>query len=295
MPVCLTGDVHHDSLGTRDQRELEGTELEATLEYVDRAAAHDVPVTLFVTGRAADEEPDRVRRLADHEAVEVGGHNYYAFDTPVHAGWRVLGKATGGRLGSWNGPRRFQAWEIGRTVDALSARGATVTAWRDHAYRHDRHTASLLAEQGITHFSDAVGPDERVRREAGVTVVPVNTPPDHEHVYHAFRTPGSAAVADFEGPFGGESVSPDAWVDWVTERVEAVTAEGGVATVLAHPACMRLADGFEAFERLCEVLSAYETVRMSEVAATTAGRTTGGVDPDLDVDTGPATGTGGEG
>jgi hypothetical protein len=44
-----------------------------------------------------------------------------------------------------------------------------------------------------------------------------------------------------------------------------VTAEGGVATVLAHPACMQLADGFEAFERLCEALSAYETVHTSRV------------------------------
>jgi hypothetical protein len=44
-----------------------------------------------------------------------------------------------------------------------------------------------------------------------------------------------------------------------------VTAEGGVATVLAHPACMQLADGFEAFERLCEALSTYETLTIHDV------------------------------
>lgn len=266
MTVCLTGDVHHDSMDTRDQAHMDRTEAEVTLEYAEVAGEYGVPVTLFVTGRTATEEPDRVRRLAEMDNVELGGHNYWAFDTPVHTAWRAVGVATDGIVGSWNGPRPFQRYEIDRTIRALSDCGATVRSWRDHAYRHDRHTAELLADAGVTHFSDAVGPDERLRRESGLTVVPVNTPPDHEHVYHAFRTPGSDAVREFEGPFGGESVDVDEWVDWVLDRVETVRADGGVATVLAHPSCLWLADGFDAFERLCRALSDRRPRRLGEAS-----------------------------
>jgi len=64
MTVCLTGDVHHMSLETRDQEYMDRTEVEAAIEYAEVAAEYDVPVTLFVTGKAAEEEPERVKRLA---------------------------------------------------------------------------------------------------------------------------------------------------------------------------------------------------------------------------------------
>jgi len=265
MTVCLTGDVHHMSLATRDQKYLDRTEVEVAIEYAELAAKYDVPVTLFITGKAATEEPDRVQRLVAMDNVEIGGHNYWAFATPIHSAWRALDKLTGGQVGSWNGPRPFQRYEIHRTLKTLSERGADVSAWRDHAYRHDGNTAGLLADAGITHFSDAVGPNERVRREGAVTVVPVNTPPDHEHVYHAFRTPGSTAVERFEGPFGGESRSIDEWVNWVLDRIKAIRSDGGVATVLAHPACLWLADEFEAYERLLSAVERRDPRTMREL------------------------------
>ncbi len=267
MTVCITGDVHHMSMETRDQAFMNRTEAEVAIEYAEVAASYDVPVTLFVSGRTAVEESGRVERLAAMENVEIGGHNYWSFDTPIHTGWRALDRLTGGRVGSWNGPRPFQRHEIRRTIDALSDRGAEVDSWRDHAYRHDRHTVGLLTDAGVTHFSDAVGPGERVNRVNGLTAVPINTPPDHEHVYHAFRTPGSEAVDRFEGPFGGESVSADEWAEWVLDWVERIHDQTGVATVLAHPACMWLADEFEAFERLVEAVAKRRPRTIRELSA----------------------------
>ncbi|WP_199268362.1 hypothetical protein [Halomarina oriensis] len=232
------------SLDTRDQAHMDGTEMEAAVEYAEIAADHGVPVTLFVTGKAMREEPDHARTLAAIEGVELGGHDYYAFGTPVHKLWRGL-------TGSWNGPRPFQAWEIRRTLSAFEQFGVDVRSWRDHAYRHDANTAPLLATYGVTHLSDAVEPAGEPRDEDGLRVVPVNTPPDHEHVYHAFRTPEFVAEDGFEGPFGTESVTADEWVEWVLDCVDDVET----ATVLAHPACMELADEFAAFEELCERLS----------------------------------------
>lgn len=270
MTVCLTGDVHDVALDTRDQEYLSGTELDAAVEYAEIAASYDVPVTLFVTGRAATERPERVRELAAERSVEVGGHNYYAFDTLVHAAWRGIEKVTGGRIGSWNGPKPFQSWEIAKTIDALETHGARIRSWRDHAYRHDEHTAGLLAAHGITHFSDVVGPHERVRKRDGTISVPVNTPPDHEHMYHAFRTPEYVANSDFEGPFGAASYDPDGWLDWLLEHLTAHSQSNRPATVLAHPACMRLADDFDAFERLCDHIAAeHEPVLLSEIGVST--------------------------
>ena len=258
MTVCLTGDVHHMSLSTRDQEYMKTTEVGAAIEYAEIAGDHGIPVTLFVTGKAVSEEPDRIDQLADMDHVELGGHNYYAFGTLAHKAFRGL-------FGSWNGPRPIQRWEIRKTLAAFADRGIDVRVWRDHAYRHDDNTAELLSRQGLTHFSDAVGPDEHVRRTDGVTVVPINTPPDHEHVYHAFRTPEFVAESGFEGPFGTESHSPDDWVEWVLDHVADRRDAGQVATVLAHPACMRLADEFEAFEELCSAID--RGVLLSEIEA----------------------------
>jgi len=265
MTVCLTGDVHHMGMETRDQEYLDGSEVEAAVEYAEIAADHGVPVTLFCTGKCVEEAPDLMADLAAMDHVELAGHNYWAFTTPVHDAWRALGKVTGGRVGSWNGPRPFQAYEIRKTIAAFEDLGVRISSWRDHAYRHDRHTATLLADHGITHFSDAVEPTGTVHREGDLTVVPINTPPDHEHVYHAFRTPEFVAADDFEGPFGTESREPDAWAEWVLEHVADRQEAGEVATVLAHPACMQLADGFRAFEQLCVEVAAADTeaVRMS--------------------------------
>ena len=251
---------------TKDQAYMDRTEVEAAIEYAEIAADYNVPVTLFVTGKAAIEEPDRVERLAAMDNVEIGGHNYWAFDTPVHSAWRALEKVTGGQIGSWNGPRAFQKYEIRRTIEVLTERGADVMSWRNHAYRHDQYTAELLVDTGITHFSDAVGPEERIRQDGELHVVPVNTPPDHEHVYHAFRTPESEAVDRFHGPFGGESVSVEEWIEWVLDQCETIRNLGGVATVLAHPACLQLADALETFRSLCESLSLqHELKQLSEL------------------------------
>lgn len=263
MTVAITGDVHHMTMATRDQSYLEGTEVEAAIEYAEIAAEYDLPVTLFCTGKCIEEAPEGMQTLAEMANVELGGHNYWAFTTAVHTTWRAIEKLTGGRIGSWNGPRRFQVHEIDRTLDAFDQIGVRLACWRDHAYRHDRHTADLLADRGITHLSDVVEPGGAIRHENSLTVVPINTPPDHEHVYHAFRTPGSAAAYEFEGPFGSECMTPESWVDWVLEHVRSRQAGGETATILAHPACMQLADGFDAFQRLCGTIAALKTDTVS--------------------------------
>jgi len=264
MTVCLTGDVHHMSMETRDQAYMDRTEVEAAIEYAGIGAEYDVPVTLFCTGKCVEEEPARMERLAAMDNVEIGGHNYWAFTTPVHTAWRALGKATGGRVGSWNGPRSFQRWEVRKTISALESLGCRIRCWRDHAYRYDRHTIPLLAGENISHISEPVEPSGRLRTRSGVTVVPINTPPDHEHVYHAFRTPDYSADEP-EKPFGSAAYQPTEWASWVLDHVEESVGEAGFATLLLHPACMDLTDGFETLHTVLDAIADSETGTIPEI------------------------------
>lgn len=263
MTVCITGDVHHMSLDTRDQAFLEKSEVEAAIDYAKIARDYDVPVTLFITGKAVKEEPDRVRRLAEMDNVEIGGHNYWAFTTPIHKGWRAVEKGTYGRIGSWNGPASFQRWEIQKTINALESVGARVHSWRDHAYRHDQHTLSLIADCGLSHFSDRVIPSGNIDFSGPIIDVPINAPPDHEHVYHSFRTPEFVEQASFSGPFGSDSFPVEDWCDWVLETID--TNRDTVTTVLAHPSCMTLADELDTFTRLIKRISSLDTVQMCDI------------------------------
>jgi len=140
--------------------------------------------------------------------------------------------------------------------------GQPVRSWRHHAYRHDQHTLRLLAKAGITVWSDEVQLDcySPRRHPDGVVILPINTLPDHEHLYHGARTPELVA-AEGRGP----SYPPELWCDQVCTQVERIVNAGGVATLLAHPICMKVADNFATFEQLCAFLSRHTSLFASEV------------------------------
>jgi hypothetical protein len=60
-------------------------------------------------------------------------------------------------------------------------------------------------------------------------------------------------------------VSIHDWLEIVQDNVRAIDNLGGIATILAHPLCMDVADGMQAFEDLCRFLSRYRTGWVSEV------------------------------
>lgn len=267
MKICLTGDVHHMSMGTRDQAYLSGTELEAALKYVRIAHEYDIPVTLFVTGRAAVEEPERYRELAGMDGVEIGGHNYFAYhlpylgSRPYNACYKVFGVYS---------PGVIQRLEVRHTIATLSDSLKTpVVSWRDHAYRQDRNTGDILVNAGIEYFSDTVTPHRHSPyTNDGLVVVPVNTLPDHEHIYHSFRTEEYVEQLDWKNAFTGESFPPKEWAEQVLTQVREMddsTDGNKVATVLAHPSCMSIADHFETFRRLCDGLADFDGRLMREL------------------------------
>jgi len=269
MPICLTGDVHHQSLQTEDQCALDGREPQVAVEYAEIVEKYSLSATLFVTGRTVDEDPRSVQQISRFEGIEIGGHNYGAFTIPAFP-WS--GKLFTGyrRLTGNNCPRWFQNWGIKKTIRRLeNVTQQKVVSWRDHAFHRDDHTYDLLTAAGIQYVSDERSPMRerpyKVQTSNGpITEVPVNVPPDHDHVQHGTFTPPNG----WSDPFSGDTYSGGKWLSKVRNTVERIDAQDGIVTLLAHPACMALVDDFDLFERLCDELSKYETVSMQEVCST---------------------------
>jgi hypothetical protein len=258
MTVVLTGDVHHH-IPSSDRGHTTETEMELALEYADIAARHRLNVTLFVTGRCIVTERDRARRLSALKNVEIGGHGWDAFYP------RKLYAALARMGASPHGPAWFQdRWTIRRTCSAVAGvTGKPVRSWRNHALQYDTNTPGLLTRAGIDVWSDVVdlassGP---YRHESGVTALPLNTLPDHDHMFHGDLTP--EALGDDSGR---EVLPPERWYEHVCRRTTELAEAGGIVTILAHPLCMKVADDWATFERLCAFLSRFPSLFATEAA-----------------------------
>jgi peptidoglycan/xylan/chitin deacetylase (PgdA/CDA1 family) len=254
MPVVLTGDVHH-YIPSSDRRHAVESESALAVEYARIAERHGLKVTLFFTGRALRDNVADARPLLSMQSVEIGGHGWDAF-TPKWV-YRPLARLSGS-------PQGYPTWQrrsIARTCAAVESFAAEPPrSWRNHAYAHDSSTPALLADAGIVAWSDEVDL-ERTRpytHETGLVVLPINTLPDHENLYHGDRTPETLG----ETP----CFYPAEWRERVLEAVEGTLAQGGVATVLAHPLCMKVVDGWETFEMLCSGLAGRPSMFATEAA-----------------------------
>jgi len=260
MSVVLTGDVHH-AIGSADQAFTTRSEAALALDYARIAARHGLKVTLFFTGKAVVENACEAGALVDAPHVEIGGHGWNAFTPWLWHG--VLRRV----LGSPHGPAWLQRRMIRRTCDVLRRyTGKPVRSWRNHAYRRDRNTAGLLAAAGIVAWSDEVNPQRpRPYRAGGVCVVPINTTPDHEYLRHGGWPRESATLQ-----WGGPAYTIGEWLEHVCRQVDAIVASDGTATILAHPICMKIADEWASFERLCAWLSRYPSLHVGEAARRSA-------------------------
>jgi hypothetical protein len=152
------------------------------------------------------------------------------------------------------------------TIERLT--GQRIRSWRNHAYCFDCHTPHVLAGAGIRVWSDEVNRD-RVGphlHTSGVTILPINTTPDHEHLYHGDQTLETV-------PAEGRPQYNDShgWRESVSRQAELIVARGGVATILAHPLCMKVVDDWRTFERLCASLSRFPSAWAVQAAKPAPG------------------------
>ena len=264
--ICLTGDIHHMSLGTGNQRASDITEIQAAQRYMAMLTEADVRVTMFITGKLVAEEERPLRVVTDNPLVEVGGHGYRCFQPALaHRVWNKL-------TGSYNGPRLYQRFDTQRTIDIIFRRlGRRVRAWRNHMYMHGPHTDDVLRACGIDICSDGVdractGP--RWHR-SGIAEFPLNIIPDHEHLYHAERTQRHVERMvrryRWADDFGPHSYHIHEWTELVLAQLRANEARGVISNLIIHPITMYLCDGFHGFTRILEFIAGCQTVHMSEV------------------------------
>lgn len=263
--ICLTGDIHHSSLGTGNQAHCDISEVQVARRYLDMLDAANVKATFFVSGKTAADEWDELEPICAHPLVEVGGHNYYCFKPALwHRAWNKIN-------GSYNGPAWYQRWETKKTVDILRRKtGKSIRCWRNHMYMHGPYTESVLADCGISVCSDGVarnanGPSQHA---TGVLNFPLNVMPDHEHLYHAERTPEFVRRwvqrYNWSDDYGSDSYHVEEWTDRVIDELQRHEDQGVLSNMLIHPITLYLCDRFQSFERILEYLSTHETVHMSE-------------------------------
>ena len=285
--ICLTGDIHHRSLGTNDQRYLArgDSEVKIAARFTRLVQQSGLKITYYVTGKTLVEEWDDFRAIASAAEVELGGHTFAGLP---QSGWMRFWYALRGLTppshGSSHGPRWRQRRDIRRAIDAIRARtGRQIVSWRSHGLVRDRHTYALLAECGIRMISDEVSATSLVpeRTPEGLISHPMNVLMDHDHLLHAHRDAAFVAAAKARGygadAFGCESYPIQQWGEIVREQVAKIHERGGLATVLMHPICQWLADEFRTAAKLLGELARYETVWACEIPEkyNTAGKPAG--------------------
>lgn len=264
--ICLTGDLHHASLGTGNQRHCDISEIQVARRYLDLLDEAGVKVTFFVSGRSFVEEWEDLRPIAEHPLVELGGHNWSCFQP------EILHRASKKLLGSYNGPPLLQRLDARRTIDVVRRRtGRTIRLWRNHMYMHGPFTEGVLAGEGIALCSDgtdrnAMGP---VKHPAGIHNFPLNVIPDHEHLYHAERTPEWVATWQkryrWSDDWGPHSYRIEEWVEIALEDLRRNEERGAISNMIIHPITMYLCDNFRGFRRILDYLESRRTAHLSEV------------------------------
>ena len=139
--IVLTGDVHHSSLKTGNQRASDIPEAVAAQRALRLAEQAGVKLTYFLSGRSLVEEWDLVKPLCESESVELGGHNWSCFQPAI------LHRACLKLMGSYNGPAWLQRRDARRTIAVIRQRTgrrrrrawhwetSTPTAFRRCAFR----------------------------------------------------------------------------------------------------------------------------------------------------------------
>jgi hypothetical protein len=254
--ICLTGDVHQKSYRGTDTPYSDYSEVQLAQRYCQIAEQYGVKVTLFLTGKACLEEEEGVQNLSLSHKCEIGGHTFSAFRGPLYSLFKKMSPTPAG-------PRAYQIRDIRRTISAIhKTTGKTIITWRNHAYIRNEQTDTLLSLHNIQVVSDNVTSDTLRPQfvENKIISLPINTPPDHENLIHGKYREGKTKAHRLEG-----RMSIEEWGVRVKENIHHIHSHGGVATVLAHPLCMEVADGMKTFESLCQFINQFPTIFASEV------------------------------
>ncbi len=264
--ICLTTDLHHMGLKTGNQAHADITVIQIAQRYLHMLEDAGVLATFFVTGKAFAEEWEDLKPICFSDYTEIGGHNYYAFKPELwHRIWNKL-------TGNYNGCYWYQKWDAQKTIRIIEEKtGRKISVWRNHMYMHGPNTEKVLAKLGIKICSDGVKKDSNglQKHPTGIYNFPLNIIPDHEHLYHAERTPQWVEKwqkrYNWSDDFGPNSYYIEKWTELVLEQLAKNEERGVISNMIIHPITMYLCDNFKSFRRILDYLEERETVFMSSL------------------------------
>jgi peptidoglycan/xylan/chitin deacetylase (PgdA/CDA1 family) len=265
--ICLTGDIHHDSLRTNDQFFLHGknTEIGISKEYLKILEKYEIKATFFTTGLTLKEQWNDFREVAESSLIELGGHTYSGLPRKGERFCSQNGQPSCSHSKS-HGSYEEQSQDVKNMVRIIDNRiGKKPLSWRSHGLVRDENTDKILSENGIKYISDEYNFNKVLpeKKETGLISIPINVLMDHDHLLHAHRTPEFVKKQRENWPFKGsptdKSFKIERWGNIVMAQIKAIDEMEGLATVLIHPVCMFIADGFKTVEKIFSFMKSLNT------------------------------------
>ena len=142
--ICLTGDLHHQSLGTGNQKACDISEIQVAQRYLAILEKHNLKCSFFVSGQAFAEEWIDLKPICEHPLIEIGGHNYSCVEPSIlHRVWKKL-------TGNYNGPHYLERRDVRRCIEIVEQKcGQRITAWRNRRKRGALPTGKKTSDASV--------------------------------------------------------------------------------------------------------------------------------------------------
>jgi len=264
--ICLTCDIHHKSLKTGNQEHANQTETSIAQRFTEMLSANAIKSTCFITGKAFEEEWETIKPICANPNVEIGGHTYNCFMPELwHRGCKKI-------IGSYNGPKWQQNWDIQKTKRIIQHKtNIEITSWRNHMYMHGPNTEELLIKNGINVCCDGVSKRSTGFKphSSGLLNFPLNIIPDHEHLYHAERSPewvkNWIKRYNWSDDYGSQSYYFNEWFEIFKTEVTKRESLGIVSHILIHPITIYLCQGVSGLSKIIKFLAQFESCFVREL------------------------------
>ena len=264
--ICLTIDVHQQTLGTGNQKHSDRGELRCAQDFLELCEERKIPFTMFTAGRCLTDQLDEMAPFFNNNLVELGGHTWDCYQPElVHRIYNKLHKIVWG-CANFKGPSFYERRDIQKTIDIIEQHsGQKVRCWRNHQYVTGPNTHSLLAKAGVLLCSDDYEPGGQAQVSGGITTVPITILPDHEHLYHAERT--VEWVAWWQKRYNRDTPSYfiDEWTKRVIKQIDDSEKRGVTSVLLIHPITMYLCDKYKHLNSLLDRIALADTDQIGNV------------------------------
>jgi hypothetical protein len=136
---------------------------------------------------------------------------------------------------------------------------------------HGPYTEELLIKNGINVCCDGVDKcsQDFQQHNSGLLNFPLNIIPDHEHLYHAERTPewvnNWVKRYNWSDDYGPDSYYFDDWFEIFKHEILTREAQGVISHLIIHPITIYLCRGSESLRKVADFLANFDSIFVNEL------------------------------